>query len=90
MVITCDKKIMLRKILVFEKELSDINFERLKKALIYIKDNLIDSDENMYLTVDSLIDINNMITGLNDITRYVRPYGYDKSYMDNDLIEVYG
>ena len=28
---------MLEKILVSKKELSDINFERLKKALIYLK-----------------------------------------------------
>ena len=31
MVITCSEKIMLEKILVSEKELSDINFDRLKK-----------------------------------------------------------
>ena len=37
MVITCDEKIILEKILVSEKELNDINFERLKKALTYIK-----------------------------------------------------
>ena len=37
MVITCDEKIVLEKILVFEKELNDINFERLKKALTCIK-----------------------------------------------------
>ena len=50
---------MLEKILVSEKELSDINFERLKKALTYIKNHLFDSDNNMFLTVNSLIDINN-------------------------------
>ena len=57
---------MLEKILVSEKELSDINFKRLKKA--YIKNNLIDSDNKMYLTVDSLTDINNIINGLNNFT----------------------
>ena len=50
------------------KGLSDINFERLKNTLVYIKNNLIDSDNKMYLSVDSLIDINNIITGLNNIT----------------------
>ena len=86
MVITCDIKIMLRKI--SEKELSDTNFARLKKALIYIKNNLIDSDK-MYFTVDSLTDINN-ITGSNHITlRKVNNKwnGYDKMYMDSDLTE---
>ena len=37
MVITCIGKNMLEKILVSEKELSDINFKRLRKALKYIK-----------------------------------------------------
>ena len=31
----------------------------------YTENNLIDSDGNMYLTVDSLIEINNIITGSN-------------------------
>ena len=37
MVITCDEKFMSEKILVSEKELSGINFERLKRAFTYIK-----------------------------------------------------
>ena len=59
--VRCDEKI-----LIFEKELSDIDFERVKNALVYIKNNLIDSDENMYVTVESLIDVNNTITGSNN------------------------
>ena len=89
MVIVCDEKILLEKILILEEELSNINFERLKKALIYIKINYINSDD-MYLIDDSLIDINN-ITGSNNFTLItkvnVKPYGYDKMYMDKDLIE---
>ena len=47
--------------------------ERLKKALTYIKNNLIDSDYNMHLTVESLIDRNNknrnnIVTSSNNIT----------------------
>ena len=44
----------------------------------------------MYLTVDLLIYINNIITGSNNITLRkvnVKPYGYDKMYMDKHLIE---
>ena len=37
MVVACDEKIVLRKIVILEKELSDINFKRLKKSMIYIK-----------------------------------------------------
>ena len=43
----------------------------------------------MYLTVNSLMDINN-ITGSNNITLRkvnVKPNGYDKMYMDKYLIE---
>ena len=44
----------------------------------------------MYLTVDSLIEINNLITGSNNITLRkgnVKPYGFDEMYMDKALIE---
>ena len=44
----------------------------------------------MYFTVGSLIDINNIITSSNNVTLRkvnVKPYGYDKMYMDQDLIE---
>ena len=85
MVVTCCEKAMLEKILVSEKELSDINFER----LTYIKKNLIDSD-SMYLTVDSLINSRNIINSSNNVTlRKVnfRLCGYDKMHIDKYLIE---
>ena len=49
-----------------------------------------DSDNNMYLTADSMIEINNLITGSNNITLRnvnVKPYGFDKIYMYTNLIE---
>ena len=76
MAIRCDGRILLERIWVSEKE--------------YITNNLIDFDNNMYLAVDSLIDINNLVIGSNNITLrkvIVKLYGYDKMYMDNDLIE---
>ena len=42
------------------------------------------------MTVKSLVKINNIITGSNDITLTnlnVKPYGFNKMYMDKDLIE---
>ena len=60
-------------------------FERLKKALTYIKNNLTDS-HNKFLTVNSLIG--NIITESNSIiltTVDVRPCGYNKMYIDKDL-----
>ena len=44
----------------------------------------------MYLTVDSLIDINNIISGLKNIILRkvnVKLYGFDKIYMDEYLIK---
>ena len=51
---------------------------------------MIDSDGNTYLTVGSLIGINNLIPGSNNITlRKVneKSYGFDKMYMGKDLME---
>ena len=44
----------------------------------------------MYLTVDSQIEINNITTKSNNITLKkfdVKPYGFDKMYIDKELIE---
>ena len=44
----------------------------------------------MYLPVDFLIKINNIITGSNNVTLRninVKSYGFDKMYMDKELIE---
>ena len=74
--------------MVFEKELHTISFEKFQKPLKYMKNNLICSDANMYLTVGSLIDINNIITDSNNITISkvnVKPCEYDKMHMDKDL-----
>ena len=51
---------------------------------------MIDSDGNMYLTVDSLIEINNVITDSNNINLRkvnVKTYGFDKMNMDKDIVE---
>ena len=51
---------------------------------------MIDSDGNMYLTVAFSIDIDNIIIGLKNITLRkvkVKPYGFDKMYMEKELIE---
>ena len=62
----------------------------MQEALVYIKNNRKDTNGGMYLTVDSLTEINDIMTGLNSITLRkvnVKPHGFDKSYMDKDLIE---
>ena len=58
--------------------------------MAYIENNrLIDSGGGMYLTTDSLIKTNNTMTSSNDITLWkvsVKPYRFDKTYMDKELI----
>ena len=57
---------------------------------MYIKSNLIDTDGGMYLKVNSLIKVNNVIMGSNNITLRkvnIKPYGFDKMFMDKELIE---
>ena len=76
---------LLKKILISEKEFIETNNEKLKKLLVYIKINFIDSDRNMYLTIDPFIEINNIITVSDNITLRkvnVKPYGFDKTYLD--------
>ena len=44
----------------------------------------------MYLTIDSLIYTNNILTGSNNISLrnvHIKANGYDKMYMDHDFIE---
>ena len=58
--------------------------------MVYIENDLIDSDGGMYLTDDLLIETNNIITGSNNITLRkvnVKPYGFVKMYMDKEIIE---
>ena len=55
-----------------------------------MKANLIDSVGNMYLIVDSLIEINNIITDSNNMTLIkinLKSFGFDKTYMDKYLID---
>ena len=59
---------VIKEILISEKQFTETNYKRLEKGLAYIENNLIDFDGCMYLTVDSLIKINSIITGSNNIT----------------------
>ena len=79
---------VIKEILISEKELTETNCKRLQKVLIYIESNLIGSGGSMYLTVDSLININNTITGSNNNTLRkvnVKSHGFDKMYMYKEL-----
>ena len=81
----------LIKILDEEKELSNINLIRMISAHTFKNKELIKADGDLFLTVDSLITINNYITGSCNIQLRqvnVRPaFYFNKQYMDFTRIE---
>ena len=81
----------LQKILIEEGKYSDINYYFMQTTLKYKNIQLTNKNGNLFLTVDSLIALNNIITGsqhfgLRDIN--VKPVGYSKIYMDKSLVEA--
>ena len=80
----------LVKILIDEKELTVTNLERLIQGCIYKDTELITTDNNLLLTVDSLITLNNIVTGSHNLSLRlvnVRPTFHKKQYMDFTKIE---
>ena len=41
---------VMKEILISEKDFTETNYKKLQKALVYVKNNLIDSDGGMHLT----------------------------------------
>ena len=73
-----------------EKEMNDVNFFRMVDAYKYIQQELLTTNGDLFLTVDSLITLNNIITGSSNILlrqTNVKPAGYNKQYMHPDKIE---
>ena len=73
-----------------EKEMNEVNFFRMVNAYKYIQRELLTTNGDLFLTVDSLITLNNIITGSNNISlrqTNVKPAGYNKQYMHFDKIE---
>ena len=73
-----------------EKEVNQDNFHRMVKAHKYIQEQLLTAEGDLFLTVDSLIFLNNIITNSNNISLRqinVKPAGYNKQYMHFDQIE---
>ena len=74
-----------------EKEMTEDNFFRMVNAYKYIQTKLLTTEGDLFLTVDSLITLNNIITNSNNffLRRVnVKPAGYNKQYMYFDQIEV--
>ena len=73
-----------------EKEMNEVNFSRMVKAYKYIQRELLTTDGDLFLTVDSLITLNNIITNSNNILlrqTNVKLAGYNKQYMNFNQIE---
>ena len=80
----------LQIILLDEGEFTDHNYDLMQSALEYWNTHLINKNGELFLTVDSLITLNNIITDsknlfLRDVN--VKPAGFDKMYLDKSLIE---
>ena len=58
--------------------------------MVYVENNLIDSAGGMYLIVDNLIEINNIMAGSNTINLRkvnLKPHGFHKMYVGKEVIE---
>ena len=81
---------ILFRILKEEKEMNEINFNRLKTANEFKKRELLTQDGDLFLTVDSLITLNNYIANSDNLLLRqidVKPALRNKQYMDFSKIE---
>ena len=85
------KLLALIKVLKEEDEFNVQNAMRMKYACDFKNQELINKDRDLFLTVDSLIRINNIITNSHNLHlrhHNVKPAGYNKQYMDVSRIEA--
>ena len=81
----------LIKILKEEDEFNVQNAMRMKYARDFKNQELINKDGDLFLTIDSLIRINNIITNSHNLHlkhHNIKPAGYNKQYMDMSRIEA--
>ena len=77
-------------ILLKEGEFTNHNYDLMQAALEYGNAYLKDKNGELFLTVNSLITLNNIITNSNNLYLTdvnVKPAGFDKMYLDKTLIE---
>ena len=85
------KLLALIKILKEDEEFTVQNTIRMKYARGFKNQELINKDGDLFLTVDSLIRINNIIAKSQNLhlrRHNVKPSGYNKQYMDVSRIEA--
>ena len=82
---------LLTKILIEEGEFNEVNLNRLTLVYIFKKKNLTTSDNDLYLTLDSLIEINDLIINKHNQNlrqTQVRLSGYNFQYMHFSKINI--
>ena len=85
------KLLALIKILKEEGTFNIQNVMRMKYARDFKNQELVNKDGDLFLTVDSLIGINNIITTSHNLHlrhHNVKPAGYNNQYMDASKIET--
>ena len=85
------KLLTLIRILKVEDEFNVQNTMRMKYECDFKNQELLNKDGDLFLTVDSLIRINNIITNSHNLHlrhHNVKPAGYNKQYMDVSRIEA--
>ena len=90
MILNWERK-LLTKILIEEGEFNEVNLNRLTLAYIFKKKILTTSDNDLYLTLDSLIEINNLIINKHNQNlrqTQVKPSGYNFQYMHFSKINI--
>ena len=73
-----------------EKEINEDNFLRMITAYKYVRSELLTTEGDLFLTIDSLVTLNNIITNSNNLflrQTNVKPAGYNKQYMHFNYIE---
>ena len=85
------KLLTLIRILKVEDEFNVQNTMRMKYECDFKNQELLNKDGDLFLTIDSLIRINNIITNSHNLhlrRHNVKPAGYNKQYMDVSRIEA--
>ena len=80
----------LKKILIEESEFNKLNLKLLKKAYLFKEKNLKNQQGDLFLTFDSVIEINNIILNQTNTSLrrcQVRPAGYKFKYMHFSVID---
>ena len=81
----------IHQILKEEQEISTTNTSRLILASDFKNLYLTNADGDLFLTVDSLIRLNNLVTGSRNIglrTCNIKPAGFKRQYMEANKIEA--